>query len=255
MQPIQRKIIINTEEGEDPISQSENEGVEDFLTKIRFFPVPYEIASRILKLNHELGDCRFEAELNRLSSNEVIVNEQMIEINETWLDTVIDRVSSILFHGEKTPEQIDLSSKELVSLFQKTVSEKIYDRLSFLSVSPHAEKGEPFSLKEELTDGIAEDIGLGHRIRAKSPDHLYRQAQDALMDLAWEFQCWLVLERDGVFVARWGEIRALGVESLDPAAPSDSIVWLDPDVQERIEEHAQEIGERTWPRETAEAGA
>jgi hypothetical protein len=254
MQTFQRKII-NKEEGEDSLKQSRNEGVEDFLTKIRFFPVSSEIASRILRLNYELGDCRFEAELGRLSSNDVIVNEQMIEINETWLHTMIDRVSSILFHGENTPTQIDLSTKELVSLFQKTVSEKIYDRLSFLSLSPHAKKGEPFSLKEELTEGIAEDIGLGHRIRAKSPDHLSRQAQDALMDLAWEFQCWLVLEHNGVFLARWGEIRALGVETLDRAALSDSIVWLDPDVRERVEEQAQKIEERTWQTGAASTGA
>jgi hypothetical protein len=208
----------------------EEKDLNDFLAAIRFFPTPPHVATRILRLNQELGDSFIDAEiadLSQVDSGEA----EMFERTENWVNRIIKSVSSVLFHEEHgSIEHEDASSEEL-SLFQKTVSERIYDHLSFLSLSPHAKSGGVFSLREELTEGIAEDLGLGvYRHDSKISEDFGTQVHAALCDLACEFQRWLVNERSGLYSAGWGEIRARGTQHDEPAN-AGTIVWLDPDVE------------------------
>lgn len=219
---------------------SDDEAVERFLARIQFFHTPHKIAERILALNQELGEELIESQLAALASEEsdakmIEVSEN--EINENWLQTIINRVSSILFHEEEPSGEMNLSQDELVVLFQKTVSEKIYDRLSLLSLSPHAKKGGTFSLTEELTKGIAEDVGLGLYRHEKTREELRTQAEATLLDLAGEFQGWLTGEWNGVYPAGWGEIRARSEATSEQNSATGPIVWLDPDVPVHISDH------------------
>lgn len=212
----------------------EDEAVEQFLTRIRFFPTPHEIAQKILLLNQELGDELIESQLAELTAREESSDEKLIEVSENevsdnWLHTIINRVSSILFNEEESSEQMNASQEEVVVLFQKTVSEKIYDRLSLLSLSPHAKKGGTFSLTEELTKGIAEDIGLGLYRRKETREELRNRAEATLLTLATEFQTWLLEEWKGVYPAGWGEIRARFEDTTEES--TGPVVWLDPDVK------------------------
>lgn len=210
---------------------SEDEAVEHFLTRTQFFRTPHDIAEKILLLNQELGEELIESQLAVLASEES--DATMIEVSENeisgnWLQTIINRVSGILFHEEEPSDEMNLSQDETVVLFQKTVSEKIYDRLSLLSLSPHAKKGGTFSLTQELTKGIAEDVGLGLYRHEKTRDELQVQAEATLLTLAVEFQGWLLGEWNGVYPAGWGEIRArLAMSEQDCA--TCPIVWLEPD--------------------------
>jgi hypothetical protein len=209
----------------------EDVGVEEFLNSVRFFTTPRPIAQKILLLNQELGDSVFDSEIAALSSPQTLPSEQPVfERNETWVNTIIKKISSVLFHEEEpSPEQADVAGEE-VSFFQKTVSERIYDHLSLLSLSPHAKKGKPFSINEELTDGIAEDLGLGVYRQSHIPEELRRRAELALYDLAGEFQRWLIEDRGGVYSTGWGEIRATSLRN--EASPSSrAVIWLEPDVQ------------------------
>jgi len=182
----------------------EDEAVDHFLARIQFFRTPYEIAEKILSLNQELGEDLIETQLAALAKEEsdakmIEVSEN--EISENWLQTIINRVSGILFAEDEPSEQVTLSQDELVVLFQKTVSEKIYDRLSLLSISPHGKKGGTFSLTEELTKRIAEDVGLGLYRQEETREELRTRAETTLLKLAFAFQSWLLETWKGVYPA------------------------------------------------------
>ena len=207
--------------------------VKEFLKSVRFFTTPRPIAQRILLLNQELGDRIIEGEIAALSSGQALPSEhQVFERNETWVNSIIKKISSVMFHEEEpSPEQSDEAGEE-VSYFQKTVSERIYDHLSLLSLSPHAKSGRSFSIKEELTDGIAEDVGLGVYRHPQIPEELRSRAEIALHDLAGEFQRWLIEDRGGVYSAGWAEIRATSLRN-EASPPSGTVIWLEPDVQQQ----------------------
>lgn len=197
---------------------------------------------KILSLNHELGEELIESQLAALESEEsdvkmIEVSEN--EISENWLHTIINRVSSILFHEEEPSDETNLSEDELVVLFQKTVSEKIYDRLSLLSLSPHAKKGGTFSLTEELTKGIAEEVGLGLYRREETREKLRTEAEATLLNLAVAFQDWLLGEWNGVYPAGWGEVRARVEATTEQDSATGPIVWLNPDATVHIFDHRQ----------------
>lgn len=219
-----------------------DEAVKHFLEGIQFFPTPREIAEKILFLNHQLGDELIESQLATLESEEsdvkmIEVSEN--EIGENWLQTIIDHVSSILFHEEEPSDETNLSEDELVVLFQKTVSEKIYDRLSLLSLSPHAKKGGTFSLTEELTKGIAEEVGLGLYRREETREELRTEAAATLLNLAVTFQDWLLKEWNGVYPVGWGEVRARVEATTEQDCPTGTIVWLNPDATRHTSTHRQ----------------
>ncbi|HKO42979.1 MAG TPA: hypothetical protein VJU84_06810 [Pyrinomonadaceae bacterium] len=223
------------------LDASEDNLLDSFLASVRFFPTPRILATRILQLNQALGDSFIQEEIESLSSGSPPLSEdENFEKSAGWVNSVIAKVSSILFHDEHAqPEQTSLSGEELISFFQKVVSERIYDHLSFLALSPHAKQGRSFSLEEELTEGIAEDIGLGLYRQSDTPAHLSQQSKEVLLDLAREFQRWLVEERGGCYTAGWGEIFAQGFapQELDASknepATKKLVVWLEPDVQAR----------------------
>lgn len=209
----------------------EDVGVKKFLNSARFFTTPRPIAQKILLLNQELGDSIIDGEIAALSSGQTPPSEpHVFERNETWVNSIIKKISSVLFHEEEpSPEQTDVAGEE-VSFFQKTVSERIYDHLSLLSLSPHAKRGKSFSIKEELTDGIAEDLGLGVYRQTQIPAELRKRTEVALHDLAGEFQRWLTEDRGGVYSAGWGEIRSTTLRN-EAYPASGTVIWLEPDVE------------------------
>lgn len=219
--------------------------VDDFISKFMFFPPRVETAARILRLNEALSDSHIENDLAALPPAELDVPEgerqETIE-SGSWLSAIRERVSAILFHeDEPDTEQDALTGEEVVSLFQKTLSERIYNRLSMLSRSPHAKKGRCFSLREELTVGIAVNIGLGLYRYPETPYHLREEAKAALLDLAWEFQQWL-RELGGVYDAPWGRVRLEGVEVPATEGTPAVEVLMVPDMQSR----AGESGQAAW---------
>ena len=237
-----RSATDNSNELEESVSE-DDESVEDFLTGIQFFPVPKQLAARILSLNQKLGDKVIEAEFDALPSDDTPVEEQTSEIANTWIDLVISRVSSLLFREESPSDAAGLSEEELACAFPKTISEKIYDRLGLLSLSPHAGQGGTFSLREELTEGIAEDIGLGSYRRPEISEELSQQVKTALFDLAQEFQKWLLEEWSGRYRTEWGEVRASYSAERKQVFSDRVVVWLKPDVETEVEENLRS-GER-----------
>jgi len=235
------EIIPQT--GEDDfnlVEAGDEKGVDNFLASLKFFPTPRTIAARILQLNQALGDSLIEGELETLSGSLPSIEDESVEKSPSWVNSLIAKVSSILFHGEHAhSEQPNLSGEELVSFFQKVISERIYDHLSFLSLSPHAKEGLSFSIMEELTDGIAEDVGLRLYRHSETPQYLREQSREALFDLAAEFQRWLLEERGGSYAAGWGEIRAKGNSSGDENTAPHLVVWLEPDVETRTANRRQ----------------
>lgn len=235
---------LMAQSGEDDfnfVEAGDEKGVDNFLASLKFFPTPRTIAARILQLNQALGDSFIEGEFEALSSGSLpSIEDESVEKSPGWVNSLIAKVSSILFHGEHAySEQPNLSGEELVSFFQKVISERIYDHLSFLSMSPHAKEGLSFSIMEELTDGIAEDVGLRLYRHSEMPQSLREQAGDALFDLAAEFQRWLLEERGGSYTAGWGEIRAKGNSSRDENTTPNLVVWLEPDVEIRTANRRQ----------------
>jgi len=198
-----------------------------FLAESRFFPVAPYLADQILSLNQRLGNHLIESELDSLPEEDPESGtDELVEVDASWFNAILNRVSSILFHQEGQAPDADVPWEDLVSAFQKTVSEKIYDRLGLLSLSPHAREGGIFSLREELTEGIAEDIGLGLYRRNETPAHLRAESEAALLSLALEFQRWLLEDCHGAYPAAWGDIRVRGTQ-----ASAGLTVWLEADAE------------------------
>ncbi len=211
--------------------------VENFISKFIFFRPHIETAAKILTLNEELSENYIEKKFEAIPPDDLasLKNEGQETVGN-WMRAIMQRVSSILFHeDESDSEEASLTDEEAVDFFQKLLSERIYNRLSMLSRSPHARKGRAFSIKEELTKGIAVNIGLGLYQHPECCDRLRQEAERALFDLAVEFQEWLLNERKGVYTAPWGQVRAVEAETSTTEATSP-VVLLVPDVQsEKIE--------------------
>jgi len=206
--------------------------VDDFLETLKFFSPPLVIVARIHRINQQIGDCLIDEELDRISFSEESGKEE--DIPQGLIRNIIRQLSSILFSEpvDEVSGDREVSKSEILSFFQKFISERIYDRLSLLALSPHAKEGGSFSLGEELTGGIAEDIGLGVCMRRGKENYLCREGWDALADLACAFQEWLVLDRNGNFVAEWGVVRLVGSKPLEDKIDSKPIVWLEPDSEQ-----------------------
>lgn len=213
--------------------------VEHFLARLRFFPPSTETAERILRLNQELGDDYIEKEFAALpESDRNPVQSDEFGADGSWVSGVVKRASAILFReDESSSEQPRLSEEEVISLFRKTLSERIYNHLAMLSRSPHAKKGYLFSIKEELTEEIAEKIGLGLYLKPGTPAHLREDAGSALLNLACEFQVWLVDVHKGRYAAPWGDIRAVEEEPAAAERGLHRMLLLTPDVQKQVREN------------------
>jgi hypothetical protein len=223
---------------DDPPEISD-EVLEVFLDRIKFFPTPPDIARQILEVNKKYGDYAVELQLG--DSCSALGEYPQVMVEEGWVRTIVDRVSSILFREEETENDNDYQPT-LEASFDKIVSEKIYDRLSFLSLSPQAKSGGVFSLKRELTYGIAEDVGLGLWKRpptSATHEALNLQAGEVLINLAGEFQDWLVYDCKGVYPAKWGNICAQTDSRV--SLPNGLIVWLTPDARQVTELDARRV--------------
>ena len=219
--------------------------VDNFLETLKFFSPPLEIVARIHRINQQIGDFLVDEELDRIHSPERTPRKEE-NIPQGLVRNIIRQLSSILFSesadevsGDREGSESELTKSEILSFFQKLISERIFDRLSLLVLSPHAKQGGVFSLGEELTGGIAEDIGLGFCMRREKDNYLCKEGWEALADLACAFQEWLLFERGGRFVAEWGVICLVKNKPHQEAINSQPIVWLEPDAEEfkyRLEE-------------------
>jgi hypothetical protein len=207
---------------DDPPLHIKYRDLEQFLEQIQFFQTPVQIASRILEVNRKLGDYMVDLQLGDLPSEP---DPKPLPENDGWVRSVVERVSAILFREETNISRTESDKWK----FDKVVSEKIYDRLSSLSLSPYAKSKRVFSLTEELTYGIAEDVGLGLWTYPHTPEDLKMEAEGALNALSYEFQDWLVNERGGVYAAKWGNICAW--QEVRREIPEGIIVWLNPDAR------------------------
>lgn len=185
--------------------------VEDFFAKLEFFCPHIDTAVNIFRLSKDLSEDYVRTQCSNLAPAELNpADNGVLVVKKSWMSEIIQRVSTILFHeDESISEEVNLSVEEMSRFFQRVLSEKIYNHLSMLAHTPHAKSGQPFSIREELTEGIAENIGLGLYIDPETPQDLRERAGNALLDLSWEFQQWLV-QRGGDYPATWGVIEVIG---------------------------------------------
>jgi hypothetical protein len=198
---------------QDVITVLEELLVDEQLQEWQFFLPSPDLAKRILHLNEKLGGEYFEREYEQLHTSEEGVPLQLSEGAEKpgWLRDLFIRVSNIVFQHNEDAESTDragLSDQEALSLFQKFISERIYNHLAMLARSPHAKQGGGFSIHEELTVQIAEKIGLGLYLDRNTAESLRMECEATLYNLAEQFQHWFIEERKGVYKTVWAEVRA-----------------------------------------------
>lgn len=213
----------------------EDSSVDDFFEALKFFSPPLDVAARLHRINQRIGDYLVDEELEGLSAPEETLQEQ--DISPSVVGNIRRQLASILFSesADEVPGETaesELSESEILSFFQKVIAERIYDRLSLLALSPHAKQKGSFSLGEELTGGIAEDIGLGFCLEGEKENHLCKEGWNALIDLACAFQEWLIKDRYGCFVAEWGMVRVVGMDPIQEVIDSQPVVWLEADAEE-----------------------
>ena len=206
--------------------------ISDLIARWKFFAPSPDLAREVLRLNDELGGAYFDGEYDKLAADAGTfpVPEEPIK-DENFLRSLLRGVSDILLHGsEDAGQRREQSEEEVTSFFQAFISEKVFNHLAMLSRSRRARKGQPFSIREELTKEIAEKIGLGLYLHQSTSAELHAEAEGVLFRLAGEFQRWLVEEKRGVFTTMWGRIRVADTDALGEDEDSPLLI-LTPDVE------------------------
>lgn len=208
--------------------------IEDLIKTWKFYEPPIPLVAEILRLNEELGDEHMNREYEQLSKTEGSYPELDEEAvaDKSWLMRLFNQVSEIIFHDrEDRRNRPRASEDESLSFFQKFVAERIYNHLAMLSRSPHAKKGGTFSIREELTEEIAEKLGLGLYLDEKTGFKLRAQTEATLLELAGDFQQWFTEKLPGIYSTTWGVMYTpdkaqIGRGNLNP-------VILIPDVEKK----------------------
>jgi len=219
------------------ISCQDFEDLNNRLSEWKFFLLPVPLVTRILRLSEEIGDHYFDKEYDEIVHREDLASAYPSELNPEpgWLKRLFSDISGMLFHQEEDVEsRKSLSEEEWIRFFQKVMSEKIFAHLAMLSRSPHAKKGGSFSIQEELTVEIAEKLGLGPCLHADTPTRLREDCLITLMDLAYEFQRWLVAEQDGIYATIWGGLCSSEKEEVARESDLSPLLVLQPDVQKKV---------------------
>lgn len=209
--------------------------VDALLEEWKFFIPEPPLTRRILALREQLGDSYFEQEYESFkakasdseSHDDLQDASSLPEQNsgrKGFLQNVFDQVSTIFGFARD-----EGSREESVALYQSFISETIYDHLAMLGRSPGTMKGHAFSIRKELTEGIAEEIGLGLYLTPEIGENLHHQSESALLELAGDYQKWLVEERQGICETTWGYICSSQRELTEEMRNSQPLILI-PDV-------------------------
>lgn len=212
--------------------------VGNLIANWKFFSPKMAIVKKILTLNEKIGDEYFQSKYKDLLEKEGnVYNHEVVSKfeenlkNLSWHNRLYSQISKILFHDDN--RKSGMSDEEFLSFSQKYISERIYNHLAMLSRSPHAEEEGSFSLREELTEELAENIGLGLYLTDKISSDLRAETEHVLYELAENFENWFVNEKKGRFSTVFGEVCSPEVLSrFSPNESPGSILVLDPDVKQ-----------------------
>lgn len=180
--------------------------LESQLSQWRFFEPPAPIVEQILELNERLVESHLEHEEQSLKDQEEPIDSDVAE-EPSRLNQFFAEAADILFHDRGNDQRDNMvNSNQPITYFQSIIGERIYNHLAMLSRSPHAKEGGTFSIREELTEELAGKIGLGLYLRLNTDDELRKETNYVLLNLALEFQNWLLEERREVYFAPWGVV-------------------------------------------------
>lgn len=213
--------------------------VDTLIEEWKFFTPKEPVVIKILALREELGDSyleheyqSFEAQASDFESHadlqEASALLEQISPRKGLLQQLFDQVSSIF--GFASDED---SRNESVALYQSFISETIYDHLAMLGRSPGTMNGHSFSIRQELTEGIAEEIGLGLYLTSEISDDLRNQSETVLLQLAGDYQKWLLDEQQGMFETTWGYICSSDRELTKEMRNSHPLILV-PDVASAV---------------------
>ena len=200
----------------------ENDLVEQLISNWTFFSPSPELIRIILLQNDKLGSDYFHKHYQSGI-------DSIFEDSENPLQA-LQKAADILFHRSGLREPESQSEGEIISGFQAFFAERIFNHLAMLSRTPYARSG-TYSIREELTIEIAGKIGLGLYLHEKTSNDLRDETEKILVQLAREFQYWLVKEHQGIFHTVWGSIISVDKESLRGESCDNSIILV-PDVEE-----------------------
>lgn len=212
------------QEHEEEHLEEDNDLVEQVISSWIFFSPSAELTRLILLQNDKLGSGYFQQHYR--SGNNPIPG-----YSENLLQS-LQRVSDILLHRLEQKEPESQSEAEIISNFQAFFSERIFNHLAMLSRTPYARSG-TFSIREELTIELAENIGLGLYLHEKTSSDLRDETERILVQLAWEFQNWFIHEHQGIFHTIWGSIFSVDKQDLRQGITDNSIIVV-PDVEEPL---------------------
>lgn len=181
--------------------------LEFLLKEWKFFLPAPEVTSNIVRLNQEFGDDFDKRREQRVREREGIDWDHfdLPDDDDPNFQRVVDRLSQVVLH-RSDDYSIPMSHQRVVEYYSKFLSERIYNHLAMLADTPHAQEGGTFSISEELSSGIADRIGLGLYLSSRTPEKLRLDTADCLNELAFDFQNWLVQEKEGWYPTTWGAI-------------------------------------------------
>ncbi len=220
-------------------SADEEEVIDALIREWTFFLPSERVVANILALREDLGDNYLDREYESISTNSVRSesDEKAVEVASQLLSEAPKKNGLVRLFSQLAeiigldPNDNRASQGDSVALYQSFISETIYDHLAMLARTPRTRRGEPFSIHKELTEGIAEKIGLGLYLADSTSDRLREETERVLLQLAGEYQNWLLdWERQGTFQPTWGNIYATAKEISEEERAARPLL-LDADVE------------------------
>jgi hypothetical protein len=173
------------------------------------------VVTGILQFREKLGDSYLEDEYHRSRATEseehaeeVKALESEVAKKKNGFGLLLGQVAGLLLGRERSLAD---PPEESIAQQQSFISQRIYNHMAMLGSTPRTLRGEAFSIHKELTEGIAEKIGLGLYLSPRIDAVLRQETQTVLVQLAREYQEWLIQKtQEEPLQTTWGFICLVG---------------------------------------------
>ena len=219
----------------------EEELIDVLIENWKFYRPSAPLVQHILRLREKLGERYLDNEYsrNRAKQSDIESDKESKDIQEVeseltkknGFELAIKYVAGILgVSSQHENTQPADSSDEAITQHQGFISERIYNHLAMLGRTPRTLRGGAFSIRKELTEGIAEKIGLGLYLSPRMNKELRKETETVLLEMANEYQEWLLEKtQEGPFETTWGYI-CVANQKLSKEQQSTYPLILNPDM-------------------------
>lgn len=199
---------------------SKEQFIDDLLEKWKFFPPSKPLVLDIQRLSESLTDGYLDDEYRRNREaasaagyddhdEDARTLEAKVAKKKNGFQLLFKQVAAAL--GVEGRQDVESSSDDDITRHQSFITERIYNHMAMLARTPGTLYGEPYSIREELTERLAGKIGLGLYKSLPIENDLRKEAESVMLRLAAEYQEWLIEKtQQEPLQTTWGYICVFG---------------------------------------------